>query len=309
MSEANKNTPKDFSGFDEMSSKELEEFLYMDSKMPAGATDVDAIVYISKLLAEREKQSQKDRDVRLYEAWATFNNHYRPYSDDEASAYASAYAEEEDENLSLPIRVLSLAAKARRKRRVLRRVACIALLFFGVIIAGSATAYAFGFDVFQVVAEWSSEQFHLSRGDGKLAHGREVQINPELKGLHALLEEYQIKAKLAPTFLPEGFVQVSVDTYVLNGYQFFLASYNNGEKNLVIQITDIKTEACVDETEFEKNDIPPERYVVNGVTHHIIFNMGRYVAVWANEMYECSVGGDIPKDVLETIIDSIYYEE
>lgn len=301
MSGAKKDTPKGFSGFDKMSTKELEEFLYMDSKMPAGATDVDAILYISKLLADREWQSQKERDAMVRNAWESFNKNYRPEPGEHVPLYEDA--EEPDDNLHI-----QLISPDNRRKRILSRIACIAIICVGLLTIGTATAYAFGIDVFQVVAEWSSEQFHLARGDGYLAPGREVQINPELEELHALLKEHQVNVQVAPTYLPEGFIQNSVDIQQIDGCQSFLGVYVNDDRIIGIRVEQ-RLESELTEMEYEKNDIAPESYFANGIEHHIVYNMGQYIAVWANGEYECSIWGDMEKDTLEAMIDSIYYKE
>ena len=67
---------KDFSIFDTMSTRVLQEILYQDSILPEGeGFDQDAVLYVMQVLAQRE-----DDCPLVDEAWQRFNKYYR--SDD-----------------------------------------------------------------------------------------------------------------------------------------------------------------------------------------------------------------------------------
>ena len=59
---------------------------------------------------------------------------------------------------------------------------------------------------------------------------------------------------------------------------------------------------------FEKDENPPEEYVVHGVTHFILCNDHRYTAVWQRGDLECSIQSVCDRADLIRMIDSIYGE-
>ena len=64
---------KDFSIFDTMSTRVLQEILYQDSILPEGeGFDQDAVLCVMQVLAQREKGGPP-----VEEAWRRFNECYR----------------------------------------------------------------------------------------------------------------------------------------------------------------------------------------------------------------------------------------
>ena len=49
-----------------------------------------------------------------------------------------------------------------------------------------------------------------------------------------------------------------------------------------------------------------DEFIVGGVSHYIMSNLGDYTAVWTVENYECSISGNISVDTLKKMIESIY---
>ena len=67
---------RDYSRYDQMSTAELEQLLRLDFQASEnGDSDLDAILYLSDLLARRNGPSDPDA------AWAQFQTKYRPYAD------------------------------------------------------------------------------------------------------------------------------------------------------------------------------------------------------------------------------------
>ena len=83
MSDLKKKNRVDYSKYDEMGTEALEEILRLDFQMSEEAeSDIDAILYISEVIARREKNPP---DVGA--AWEQFNTKYRPYVTDGRSLY------------------------------------------------------------------------------------------------------------------------------------------------------------------------------------------------------------------------------
>ena len=80
------NTSRDFSRFDMLSTDELRQIIRQDSLLNENeSANVEAILYISKLLSDRE-QADRPRDVAA--AWESFQKDYLPYSGDPEPLYA-----------------------------------------------------------------------------------------------------------------------------------------------------------------------------------------------------------------------------
>lgn len=48
-----------------------------------------------------------------------------------------------------------------------------------------------------------------------------------------------------------------------------------------------------------KDSSPVDEFIVGGVSHYIMSNLGDYTAVWTVENYECSISGNISVDTLK----------
>lgn len=85
MSERNMIPRQGYTKFDTMSTDKLEEILRLDAQLPEGETpDQDAILYIMEVLAQRERENKSENTPDVEAAWYSFNQYYRPYTEDTA---------------------------------------------------------------------------------------------------------------------------------------------------------------------------------------------------------------------------------
>lgn len=77
---------RDFSHFDKLSTEELQEILRQDSFLDDDSSDIDAILYITNLLASRASSSDDSKDVEA--AWKSFKENYYPYISDSEPLYS-----------------------------------------------------------------------------------------------------------------------------------------------------------------------------------------------------------------------------
>ena len=56
----------------------------------------------------------------------------------------------------------------------------------------------------------------------------------------------------------------------------------------------------------EKDDTPVTVYTAGGIDHYFMNNINTLSVVWMNGNYECSISTNLPVEVVEDIIDSIY---
>ena len=77
MLASNARSNRDFSYFDKLSTEELREIIRQDSLLDENEdSDMDAILYITEVLANREKE-ENERNVKDVEAaWKSFKENY-----------------------------------------------------------------------------------------------------------------------------------------------------------------------------------------------------------------------------------------
>lgn len=109
-----------------------------------------------------------------------------------------------------------------------------------------------------------------------------------------------------PTWYPEGSLLTRVEENPMDDGYMLLAAFSLDGEEFHICVTVYNTEEEMDVRNYEKNEGMPEEYPVHGITHYIMGNMARNVAIWRNGNVECSIQGFLTVDQLEQMIDSIY---
>ena len=164
MSGLNSGNRKDYSKYDKMSTESLEELLRLDAELPDGeGSDIDEILYISEVIAKRDREQPTGRysEADVDAAWETFQTKYLPYAADGRSLYDF----DDDEPGSTKAITPDMPSPSRRKRisargrRRLGRLASIAAAIALLIGLMTVTAYAMGYDLWGVIAQWTKDTF------------------------------------------------------------------------------------------------------------------------------------------------------
>ena len=305
MSEPDKRSRQDYSEFDAMSTEALREILRLDSYLPEDQpSDMDAILYIMEVLAKREEEENGAADCDVEAAWQEFNRYYRPFTDDPTSLYdESGFTEDPlpeeadkdvEENPSIPeIR------PTRKKSRFKFRAGVAALIAVALLVASSASASAFGYDVWSAFTKWTGEVFGFQMG--------KEQENPstakQLKTLEHDMKARGVTAKVLPTYLPEGYEVVNTQSQVQEDYIKFDCLLLSDEGSIVLSYWAYTSEKF--SSEFEKNISEPEVYDSNGNTFYIMVNETDYFAAWMIDNVQCQIYGVASREELIKIIDSI----
>lgn len=276
--------------FDSMSTAELKEVLYLDSLLPEDeCLDVDTILHISRILAERG-DSGADKFTPVKEAWKNFNDHYRSMESDGKSLY-------DDSTTAVEI---TDKPKRRRPWRSVLRVACVAAALLILMFAGSLTAYALGYDLWGEMAEWTKETF------GFELPSRDIQANAiyeDFEAVRETLDKQNITFDVLPQWLPDGYRYAATEIAESPGKKIIYLEYVNGEKHLGLTISRLKDS---NQRSYEKDESLVQMYEANGTTHYILQNNAEIVIVWTTGNCECSLRGSILNEEATRIIDSIY---
>lgn len=282
MPENNNRSQWDFSRYDSMSSEDLAQLLRLDSETPEGnGLDIDTLLYITGVLAEREKPNHTGKTAQ--QAWIAFQENYMP-SEREVRKAAS------DTKMS-----------KTRKPWIRCAIAVAAILLIMVFLPRTVKAVNWE-ELWNAVASWASETFSFIRNDQPDVDNPDTHNTRQYDSLEQALAETNRENCLIPTWFPEGYVfdDVTVDeTPVQRNY---VGLYRNGDKYITIGIRSYEGKDP-ERIEIDENLI--EIYNVIGVDYYIFSNLNRIRVVWIQERYECSISGELAIDEIKEIIDSI----
>lgn len=274
-----------FSRYDAMSTEDLQAFLREDASKPVGEeSDTKEILYVMEVLARRRKEQTGGKDPA--EALASFKNKY--------------YIENETPSISESVPAAHKRSSSGRWKRGL--VAAVAAVFI-LVLGNSITASALGFDLFAIIAKWTQETFHFGyAGQSDTPSDPDAVDSQKYPGLINALNEFDVSVNLAPTWFPEGYVEVDIKTQDTPKQRVFQASYECGESTIRIKIADYLENHPV---QIEQSDDLIEIYNHAGIDYYIFSNYEQLRAVWIKESYECYISGPLTVSEIKRIIDSI----
>lgn len=288
MPETPKPRYSDFSRFDSMTDGELEEILRLDAQNIEGEeSDTETLLYIMEVLAHR-KRNDGNISKTPEEALKSFQENYLPCNDD-------ADHPEESDNL----KVLPRAGKGRKG---FKRTIAGAAAAFAIVIFGSVTANALGFDIWDIFIRWSQETFNFSNSVQESVPAPEKENYKEDKSLAIQLASFGISKEVIPTWVPDGYEleDVIVDETPLRKEVYMV--YRNAQR--IIKIS-INSYINTDPEQIEKSDNPYEIYESQGVLYYMFADDKNLKAAWTIENYECYISGSITAEEIKAMIDSI----
>lgn len=279
------NRSGSFKKYDNMSTEELQQILRDDASNTEGqGLDMDELLYVLDVLAGRRKAHNEGKTPE--EALESFKRNYHPdiYND------------------SSPVSATTFANKPIRKGYWKRGLIAVAAMI-AIVISCTITADAWGFNLWDTVAKWTQETFHFGYfGQTEETNAPTPNRAHPCVSLQEALDTYKITAKLVPSWLPDGYVEESVDIVQTPKQRQFLAAYQCGSDTIRIFIIDY-----LDTYPFqvEQSDALMDIHSVNGIDYLIFDNEGQIKATWIYETYECQISGPISIEQLKEMIDSI----
>lgn len=291
MLDANNRSGRDFSHFDELSTEELRNMIHQDSMLDENEdSDLDAILYIMEVLARREKEDPNSKTKDVDTAWQSFKKDYYPYTADPEPLFSFTETEE-------PCSPAPDKPRMPILKRLIRPLSVAAIIVI-VLLAGTVTSYALGYDLWGAFAAWTHETFHFSSS--------EAAATPQpFENLRDALDAYGITDPIIPNWVPErvesDVVQVSE---VPNGVHFVSTS-NSPSCEISVEIKAFSG-TDVSHRTFELLDKGVEEYFSNGVVHYIMQNSGLTRITWLCGNNECSILCSMEKEEIYKMIDSMY---
>lgn len=265
----------EFAKYDSMSTEELQEILRKHAHDELQVQmDMEELFYIMEVLADRRYETPEQAAKETEEAYAAFRKHYMP-------------------------------KQAHKKPMVtkLLRVAAVIAVVFVVLFAATSTADAFGVNVWDKFAVWTKEFFSFSDGTQETQPTEPDKTDPVVYSeLQNALNEWGVTERLAPTWLPEGYV--NIDTSVMSSprERSIYAIYENNSERLIISI---RQTIGVEANQVERSEDLLEIYTVDGVDYYIFSNNTKVQAAWVIGEFECIIIGQITVDEMKEMINSI----
>lgn len=284
MPDTRNRRDSEFAKYDAMSTEELQRLLREDASKPVGEeSDTDVLFYVMEVLAKRRKERNEGKSPE--EALESFKKHYN--TDNEISSDSE-----------------SVPATPRRRsigRWMQSLAAAAAILVF--IIGGSITAHAMGFDLWEIISKWTQETFHFGYvSDTSESNAPDKEDTQSYTGLQDALLASDIQISLAPTWLPNGYIEMDVKTEDTPIQRRYAVVYQSGENTIRIRIVDYLSGTP---SQIEKSDALLEIYSVSGINYYIFENNGQLQAVWINQNFECYISGPLTLSEIKEMIDSI----
>lgn len=282
------------------STEELEELLAASFPMEDGAeTDEAYILTIMEVIREREEKAadKEKRQVEVDAAWRDFQA-YRTERDRE-KAEAEGPADTSGPFPGEPSRPRGKVPTVKKSRRAVQSCAAAA----AVIVLLCGTAYAFGWNIFQALADWTAETFQFLTGGET-----EVFDYGVFDRLYKCVS-VETDVPAVPKWAPEGTEEVEQPrTSVRSDKTRIVGKYLIEDREFTVRIMIYDSPPEKYFGTYQKNDAAVEEYESGGIVHYITQNVDNISTMWTNGCIEGHIQGSLSIEELKNMIDSIYEE-
>lgn len=288
MAESTRQKDRDHSKFDNMSTAELNEYLRQDSYCED--SNLDDILYVMEVLERREKEDGNYSPPDVQKAWAEFQKYYNTEDNDGKPLHD--FDDEDDDEPTAEI--ISIKKACKGLNRTIKSIISVAAVLC-VILAGSVTAKALGYDIWDAIIVWTKDTFGFETTVNEPKPSEYVkQIPEELTELNDLMLNHGLSNKLIPSYIPEGYKMGSLEYDDLGDADTIFCQLSNGANDIML----IYSIHSGDSTSFqlEKDALSPEKYESGGTTYYIMSNMDDYLVSWLSDNVECTISGIPSRD-------------
>jgi len=281
------------------STEELDDLLAMSFSEDA-EPDVEYIEVILEVMRERDGKVETEEE--LNRAWADFKEFVK-----ERESLEKEFAETEETSTETGVteepshehtRKTEYRQKPRRFSRIFRNALLVAAI---IALLGSQ---AFGWNLFQAIAQWGTETFQFLTGrENTDASYRDVF--EELRDVVSNMTETPAVPKRAP----EGTTVTGALTKNERKNRHTISmAYSVDGRIFSVKITIYDTIPKELSGTYQKDQEIEETYPINGIDHYITGNIGNLTAMWTNNCVEGYIQGDLTLEEIHNMLDSIYEE-
>ena len=218
-------------------------------------------------------------------AWKSFKENYYPYISDPEPLYSFDSPEDK-----------VVKAKPRRLSRTMKTLSVAAVLAV-VIISGSVTASAFGYNLWGAVAEWTRDTFGFTQGQNNGIH--------PFENLRDALAAYDINDPIVPQWIPDGYGEDTVQAAETPDSKVISASCKSTAGEIKIEVKAFYNQNN-EHRVYEIFEDGVEKYASNGIDFYIMKNDDFTRVSWAVGNNECSILCALEPKEIYRMIDSIF---
>lgn len=290
--EKNKNDLRSI--LENKSTEELEELLALDfSEQEDAEPNVEYITTILEVIHEREETTPEDQ-AEVDAAWQELREAILNYEQAKANAGTT-----EKPNLDHPCKT-EHGQIPRRRPRALRYCAVVA----AVIVLFCGSAYAFQWNIFQAIAQWTAETFGFVTDKAQ-------EDSPNSEAFREMRLEVATRSDVpvVPWWAPEETKQSGEITVAeMSRKVSVVGTFAAQEREFTVKISVYHTTSEELTATYQKDGSTVQEYVADGVTHYIVSNNEMHGVTWTNGRIEGTIQGDLTVEELQKMIDSIYEE-
>ena len=279
MSELEKR--EDSSQYDCITTEELQEILRKHAHNELETEpDTDELFKIMEVLSARRQNAGFPAFHSDEKAYDEFCEHYMPKEKENAHPKVIWFP-----------------------NRIFKTIAAVLAIALVLTVGTTLTAKAFHIDIWSKFANWTKDIFQFAENPQETNSKKpEPENNLELKSLQDALVQQNISERLAPSWLPEGYVHKDVRVKATPKVVMIHALFEKDETELIINI---RQTIGAPAKQVEKSDDLFEIYTVGGIDYYIFSNNEKLQAKWSIGEFECIIIGPITLDEMKAMIDSI----
>lgn len=196
----------------------------------------------------------------------------------------------------------------KRSRKTWKRL--LPLVAILVLLLGTVSSQASGDGLFGMFAKWTSEIFHLddsAKPEASIGHiDMEIGELRKYASPQDMLDDFDIKGQLLPTWLPDGLGEPECwATYDDGGGLRLHILYDTVGNYLKLQYTQISKE---DAANVERDYHDMNFWENGGIYHYQVEDLELSKATWVNGIFECRASSNLDSKTLQQVIESIYGE-
>lgn len=272
--------------------EELEELIALDFAEDQANLDADYISTILEVIDERENRTE-ERNKEILAAWNEFQAYRK-----EAESHEAFEAGKSEEPTHDHRRIIEYRQKSRKNSAPLRVIAVAAVAI--VLLCGTA----FGWNLFQAIAEWTEETFYFLAGQEKNEVLR-TDVFDHLRKSVKLFTDVPAVPHRAPEETQE---YGTLNVVERSDRRSIMMGYFADNRSFTIQIVVHNTNPETYSGRYQKDSTIQEEYVSGGISHYIVGNLGNLCVMWTNGTVEGYIQGNLTLGELRQMIDSIYEE-
>lgn len=163
-------------------------------------------------------------------------------------------------------------------------------------------------NLFELIARWTDSVFEFFNPAEPNDQPEYVfkTDHPGLQQIYDAVVEMGVTDPVVPMWLPDSFELAESKVIKTPSEKHVYAIFKNESDTITFRLCILNEK---NELEYYKDETNAELYEYNAVTHYILRNVDRQIAMWKTERTVCSVTVGCQEETLYAILESIYITE